>query len=87
MMIQYENEIENILGEGSIQKINKKRIQDGYEEMNLEVELGVLGFVFETYADVLTGKSLCKDEKTILINLKKSRLIETKIEAKKDIMK
>lgn len=60
-----EREIENILGEGSVQKINEKRKQDGYEEMNLEIELGLLGFVFETYADVLTEKSLGKVEKTI----------------------
>lgn len=60
-----EQEIENILGKGSVQKINEKRVKDGYKEMDLQIELGLLGFVFEIYADTLAEKTFGKIEKTM----------------------
>lgn len=60
-----EKEIESILGEGSVEKINDKRVRDGYEKMDLQVELTLLGFVFNVYAEQLAEKSLGNFEKTI----------------------
>lgn len=45
-----EAQLEKILGEGSIEKINNKRVNDGYKKLNLDVELNILGCIFETYA-------------------------------------
>lgn len=60
-----EVEIELILGEGAIEKINNKRVQDGYEKMDLQMELGLLGFVFDTYAESLTEKSVGSLQRTL----------------------
>ena len=46
-----ENQIDKILGDGSVEKINKKRVADGYKEMDLQIELNLLGCIFETYAN------------------------------------
>lgn len=45
-----EAQLEKILGEGSIEKINNKRVNDGYKKLSLDVELNILGCIFETYA-------------------------------------
>lgn len=45
-----EAQLEKILGEGSIEKINNKRVNDGYKKLNLDIELNILGCIFETYA-------------------------------------
>lgn len=50
-----ESEIESILGAGAVEKINNKRIADGHEKMTLDIELAVLGCIFETYANATTG--------------------------------
>lgn len=48
--------IEKLLGNGSIEKINKKRIEDGHEEMNLTIKVGLLAFVVKTYFKEMTNQ-------------------------------
>ena len=50
-----EVQLEKILGERSIEKINEKRRNDGYKELDLNIELNILGCIFETYAKSMTG--------------------------------
>lgn len=53
-----EKQLEKILGEGAIEKINRKRISDGYKKLDLNIELSILGCIFETYAKSMTGNVL-----------------------------
>lgn len=53
-----EAQLEKILGNGAIEKINRKRINDGYNKLDLNVELNILGCIFETYARSMTGNVL-----------------------------
>lgn len=55
-----EKQLEKILGEGAIEKINNKRIKDGYEKMNLNIELNIFACIFETYAKEMTNGILNK---------------------------
>ena len=60
-----ESQLEKILGEGSIEKINRKRISDGYKELDLNIELNILGCIFETYAKSMTGNVLGRVTKAV----------------------
>lgn len=62
---EIEVQLERVLGRGAIEKINRKRIQDGYKEMDIKIELNVLGFIFETYAKSVTGGFIDKISNTI----------------------
>lgn len=42
-------QLEKILGKGAIEKINRKRVSDGYKELDLNIELNMLGCIFEAY--------------------------------------
>lgn len=53
-------QLEKILGEGAVDKINKKRKEDGYKELDTSIELNILGCIFETYAKSLTNNTLKK---------------------------
>ena len=53
---ELEKEIDKALGKGAVEKINKKRAQDGYEEMNVTVASNILGFIMETYVKGTVGK-------------------------------
>lgn len=55
-----EAQIEKVLGEGAVDKINKKRLSDGYCELDLNIELNILGCIFETYAKSMTDNVLGK---------------------------
>ena len=57
---EVEAQIENILGKGSIDKINEKRKKDGYKELDISIELNILGCIFETYAKSMTDNVLGK---------------------------
>lgn len=46
---EIETQIEKILGEGAIEKINNKRIADGHDKLSLNVELNIIGCIFEAY--------------------------------------
>lgn len=56
--VQVENEIEEILGKGSIEKINNKRIIDGYKKMTLDVEIAVLTCIYKAYITATTGNMI-----------------------------
>ena len=62
---ELERQIEDILGNGSIEKINNKRIADGYDKMNLEVEVNILGCIFEAYAKAMTNNTIDRVSKSI----------------------
>ena len=53
-----EAQLEKILGNGAIEKINNKRESDGYKKLDLNIELNILGCIFETYAKSMTGNVL-----------------------------
>ena len=50
-----EAQLEKILGKGAIEKINNKRLSDGYNKLDLNIELNILGCIFEAYAKSMTG--------------------------------
>lgn len=62
---EVEKQIEEILGNGTIEKINNKRIADGYDKMGLEVELNILGCIFEAYAKAMTNNTIDRVSKSI----------------------
>ena len=53
-----EIELEKILGKGSIEKINNKRRKDGYQDLDINIELNILGCIMETYAKSMTNNTL-----------------------------
>ena len=53
-----EAQLEKILGKGAIEKINRKRVSDGYKELELNIELNMLGCIFEAYAKETTNSVL-----------------------------
>lgn len=53
-----DEQIERILGENAIEKINKKRAQDGYDELSANGKTTILGFIIETYTRVLSGNMI-----------------------------
>lgn len=53
-----EAQLERILGKGAIEKINRKRVSDGYKELDLNIELNMLGCIFEAYAKETTNSVL-----------------------------
>ncbi len=55
-----ETYLRKILGQTCIEKINDKRKDDGYSELSLNVELNILGCIFETYAESMTNGVLGK---------------------------
>lgn len=46
--------IDDLLGNGALTKINKKRVQDGYKEANLEVKITIIAGVVQFYIQELT---------------------------------
>lgn len=53
-----EEQLEKILGKGSIEKINNKRRKDGYQDLDINIELNILGCIMETYAKSMTNNTL-----------------------------
>lgn len=45
--------IDKILGNGSVDKINNRRNEDGYEIMSAKIQMQVFGFICEKYAEVV----------------------------------
>lgn len=60
-----EAKLEKILGAGSIEKINRKRINDGHKKLDLNIELNILGCIFETYAKSMSDSVLGRVTKTV----------------------
>lgn len=52
---EVENEIKELIGENSIEKINNKRKNDGYKEMTLDVEVAVLTCIYKAYITATSG--------------------------------
>lgn len=50
---EVENVINQLLGDGSVEKINKKRENDGYEKMNLSVAFSIIVFLVNTYVNTV----------------------------------
>ena len=46
-----EKIIDDILGENTTKKINEKRVQDGYEEMSIDVQTQVLNWIIRQYTE------------------------------------
>ena len=57
---ELEREIDKALGKGAVEKINKKRVQDGYKEMDVTVASNILGFIMETYVKGTVGNVVNK---------------------------
>lgn len=53
-----EKEIKEIIGEESIEKINNKRINDGYDKMTLDVEVAVLTCIYKSYITATSGSMI-----------------------------
>ena len=53
-----DEQIERILGKNAIEKINNKRLKDGYEELNANAKTTILGFIIETYTRVLSDNMI-----------------------------
>lgn len=50
---QLETIIENVLGKGSIEKLNKIRKDNGYDKMQASQELAVLNAIIRVYTDAM----------------------------------
>ncbi len=60
-----EVQLEKILGNGAIEKINNKRRRDGYNDLDLNIELNILGCIFETYAKEMYGGVINRVKNTV----------------------
>lgn len=60
-----ETYLEKVLGNGAIERINNKRIKDGYKELDLNIELNILGCIFETYAKSSANNVLGRVSKAV----------------------
>lgn len=60
-----EAQLEKILGAGSIEKINRKRISDGRKKLDLNIESNILGLIFETYAKSMSESVLGRVTKAV----------------------
>lgn len=55
---EVENEIKEIIGEDSIEKINNKRMNDGHKKMTLDVEVAVLTCIYKAYITATSGNMI-----------------------------
>ena len=55
--------IETMLGEGAVEKINKKRKEDGYEEINSSIALNILLGIYKVYSSEYIDEVLGSMEK------------------------
>lgn len=62
---EIEAQLESILGIGAIDKINRKRKNDGYCKLDLNIELNILGCIFEAYAKSMTEGFVGKVTNTV----------------------
>ena len=59
-----EREIREVIGEDSIEKINNKRLKDGYDEMTLDVEIAVLTCIYKAYITATSGNMIDEEMNT-----------------------
>ena len=50
-----EEDMNDVLGDGAVEKINNKRILDGYTKMTIDVELKILSYVYARYIETATN--------------------------------
>lgn len=55
---EIEKEIKELIGKDSIEKINKKRLEDGYEKMTLDIEIAVLTCIYKAYITATSGSMI-----------------------------
>lgn len=68
-----ENQIEELLGANAVEKINKKRVSDGHNEMTIDVQVQVLKFIYITYIkSITTGMT---NDLTNVIEIEKNKVI------------
>ena len=68
-----ENQIEELLGANAVEKINRKRVSDGYSEMTIDVQVQVLKFIYITYIkSITTGMT---NDLTNVIEIEKNKVI------------
>lgn len=60
-----EKYLKNILGEDCIERINKKRKEDGYNKLDLNIELNILGCIFEVYGENMVNGVLGRINNTV----------------------
>lgn len=49
-----EEEIEDVLGNGAVEKINNKRVLDGHSKMTVDVAIKILSFIYARYIETTT---------------------------------
>ena len=59
-----DKQLEKVLGLGSIEKINNKRIEDGHEELNLLNKLNIFECLFEAYSEIMKENTISKINKS-----------------------
>lgn len=65
------DKIEEVLGEGSIDRINEKRKKDGYDELSKAVALRIITFLMKIYSENIIKTSV-KDAEEIIDNTDRS---------------
>lgn len=49
-----EKEIDDVLGNGAVEKINNKRVSDGHSKMTIDVAVKILSFIYSSYVKATT---------------------------------
>lgn len=60
-----EEEINKVLGIEAVEKINKKRKEDGKEKMDLNIAITVLTFIYNTYAQQIAKNAIETSKETV----------------------
>lgn len=60
-----ESQLEKVLGDGAIEKINNKRLADGYSKLNIDIELNIFGCIFEAYSNTMVDNMTNKITGTV----------------------
>lgn len=50
-----EEDMNDVLGDGAVEKINNKRILDGHAKMTVDIELKILSYVYARYIETATN--------------------------------
>lgn len=62
--ISVEEEINKILGRDAINRINEKRLKDGYDELNSNGLTRIIGFIMSIYTEVCAKNVIDKVKKS-----------------------
>ena len=70
-----EKELYEVLGAGAVEKINNKRIADGYKKMTIDVAVKILSFVYARFVEATTNplidniNNVCEKQKNRAKNM------------------